>query len=105
MVEGLAVDEVPLDVSAVAGVTVNGTEVLITCLFVVFVNINDGGGDGQHPLPFIMAGDDVAEGAMIKKPGDQITGSLRFRGAGASSVSSVSSRELEEVLVARESTR
>ena len=28
MVEGLAVEEVPLGVSAVAGVTVNGTEVL-----------------------------------------------------------------------------
>lgn len=32
MVEGLAVEEVPLGVYAVGGVTVNGTEVLICCL-------------------------------------------------------------------------
>lgn len=34
VVEGLAVDEVPLGVNAKAGVTVNGTEVLICCLVV-----------------------------------------------------------------------
>jgi len=105
MVEGLEVDGVPLGVSAVAGVTVNGTEVLIKNLFVVFVDIIGGAGDGQHPLPFIIAGEDVAEGAMMKEPGGQFTGSLRSRGAGASSVSSVSSRDLGEVLVARESKR
>lgn len=105
MVEGLEVDEVPLEVSTVAGVTVNGTKVLINCLFVVFVDIIDGEGDGQHRLPFIPAGEDVAEGVMMKEPGDQFTGSLCFRGAGASCVSSVSSRNLGEVLVARKSER
>lgn len=105
MVEGLEVDGVPLGVSKVAGVTVNGTKVLINCLFVVFVEIIDGEGDDQHPLPFILAGEDVAEGVMMEEPGNQFTGSLRFRGAGASCVSSVSSRYLGELLVARESKR
>lgn len=51
--------------TAVAGVTVNGTEVLICCFVRVLV---DGEGDGQHLLPFATACDDVvvgvAEGAM-----------------------------------------
>lgn len=78
IVEGLAVDDVPLGVDAVAGVTVNGTEVFINCLFVVFVEIVDDERDGQHPLPFIMAGDVEAEGAILSEPGMQITGSLRW---------------------------
>ena len=62
---GLAVEEVPLGVTAVAGVTVNGTDVLICCLDKFCV---EGEGDGQHLLPFGNVGDEVevgiAEGAI-----------------------------------------
>lgn len=62
-VAGLAVDEVPLGVAAKAGVTVNGTVVLIYCLQ---VGCTDGAGDGQHLFPFVKLGDEVvAVGAML----------------------------------------
>ncbi len=87
------------------GVTVNGTKVPISCLCVVLADMIDCEGDGQHPLPFVIAGEDVTEGVIMKEPDDRFTGSLRLWGAEASCVSSVSSRSLGEVLVARESTR
>lgn len=74
-VAGLAVDEVPLGVAAVAGVTVNGTDVLMYCLDVDWA---DGVGDGQHLLPFVMLGDEVvAVGAMLYDLERVFTGSLR----------------------------
>lgn len=98
MVEGLAVDEVPLGVNALAGVTVNGTEVLIWCL-VMRVDRDDGDGDGQHPLPFVMVGDEVAaEGDILKDLGEGTTGPLRTRFADVSSVSEI---VLVNVLVVR----
>ena len=66
MVEGLAVEEVPLGVNAEAGVTVNGTEVLIFCLVVIGVGWWESEGDDQHPLPVLRVGDMVAEGGMIE---------------------------------------
>lgn len=74
-------EEVPLGVNAVAGVTVNGTEVLIKCLYAPLVDDDEGEGDDQHPLPFVMTGDEVAEGDIFDGTGSGITGSLRSGGA------------------------
>lgn len=84
-VAGLAVDEVPLGVAAVAGVTVNGTDVLMYCFSVGF---KDGVGDGQHLLPFVMLGDEVVEvgSIVLLLLGRVFTGSLRVRGFGGSRV-------------------
>ena len=65
MVEGLAVDEVPLGVNAEAGVTVNGTEVLSGCLVAIEEAWWASEGDDQHPFPVLMVGDMVAEGGMF----------------------------------------
>ena len=62
--DGLAVDEAPLGVSVDAGVTVNGTKVLMFCWVVVEVNWCVGDGDGQHLLPVLAVGDIVAEGGI-----------------------------------------
>lgn len=73
-VAGLAVDEVPLGVAAEAGVTFNGTSVLMYCLHAGRV---DGVGDGQHLLPYVMLGDEViAVGAILYPPERVFTGSL-----------------------------
>ena len=54
-VAGLGVDEVPLGVEAEAGVTVNGTDVLMYCLR---VGCADGVGDGQHLFPIVEFGEE-----------------------------------------------
>lgn len=62
----LVADEVPLGVSVGAGVTVQGTEVIICCLIVDCVA---GNGDGQDLLPPVFSEDDVvAEGAIMYHP-------------------------------------
>ena len=77
-VAGLAVDEVPLGVAAEAGVTVNGTDVLMYCLR---VGCADGVGDGQHLLPNVEFGEeDIPAGAISGLLGRLFTGPLRVRG-------------------------
>lgn len=77
-IAGFAVDEVPLGVPAEAGVTVNGTDVLVYCLKVGCDDV----GDGQHLLPFVMLGDEaVAVGAMLYHFERVSTGSLRVEGS------------------------
>ena len=82
-VDGLAVDEVPFGVNAVAGVTVNGTDVLMYCLFVPDVDSWEGVGDGQQPLLLLVAGDVCTEGAIsdqLRRLIHWIASSLRCRG-------------------------
>ena len=52
-----------------ADVTLRGTEVLVWCLTATVVVVvemegerEERAGDGQHLLPFVMAGEEVAEG-------------------------------------------
>ncbi len=67
-VDGLAVEDVPLGVIVKADVTVKGAEVLLWCLTAMVVAVEmeeeweERAGDGQHLLPFVMAGEEVAEG-------------------------------------------
>ena len=67
-VDGLAVEDVPLGMVVKADVTVKGVEVLPGCLRAVVVAVEmeeeweERAGDGQHLLPFVMAGEEVAEG-------------------------------------------
>ena len=78
-VAGLAVDEFPLSVAAEAGVTVNGTDVLLYCLL---VGCTDDVGDGQHLLLSVMLGDEVvAVGAILDHLERVFTGSLRMGGS------------------------
>ncbi len=100
-VAGLAVEEFPLGVAAEARVTVNGTDVLMYCLY---VGCADGVGDGQHLLLFVMLGDEVvAVGAMLINLERVFTGSLRVGRGGRVVVSFriVSGGRLGEGLVAR----
>ena len=60
-------EDVPLGVIVKADVTVKGTEVLLWCLTALVVAVEteeeweERAGDGQHLLPFVMAGEEVAE--------------------------------------------
>ena len=66
-VDGLAVEDVPLDVIVKADMMVKGAEVLLWCLTAAVVAVEmeeeweERAGDGQHLLPFVMAGEEVAE--------------------------------------------
>ncbi len=80
-VDGLAVEDVPLGGIVEAGVTVKGTEVLLWYLTAVVVveteeAWKERAGDGQHLLPFVTAGEEVAEGDISYYAEKQITGSL-----------------------------
>ena len=77
-VAGLVVDEVPLGVAAEARVKVNGIDVLMYCLD---MGGGDGIGDGQHPLPSVILGDEVlVERCMLYHLGRGLSGSLLFEG-------------------------
>ena len=66
--DGLAVEDVPLGVLVKADMRVKATEVLLWCLTAMVVAVEteeeweERAGDGQHLLPFVMAGEEVAEG-------------------------------------------
>ena len=77
-VAGLAVDEVPLGVAAEARFKVNGKDVLMCCLH---MGCGDEVGDGQHPLPSVILGDEVlVEGCMLYHLGRGLSGSFLVEG-------------------------